>query len=126
MDIKGIATNIVEQGKAALDKNADGKVEAKEVIDALGDRVKETAAAAGEAAASIKDGLDIDGDGAVSFDEVKETGGAVAEKAKGAVGDFINKIKGGDKAEEAIEVEGEVVDAAEDAAEDVVEAEVEE
>jgi len=94
MGIKEMATNMVEQGKAALDKDADGKVEAKEVLDALGERVKETADAAGQAAASIKDGFDADGDGAVSLDEVKAVGGAVADKAKGAIDGIIGKVKG--------------------------------
>lgn len=97
MSILDAATDLVERGKTALDKDADGKVEASEVLDALGERVKETATAAGEAATSIKEGLDIDGDGSVSLDELKVTGSAVAEKAKGAVDSVVSKFKPADQ-----------------------------
>ncbi len=49
MDIKETANDLIEQGKAALDANGDGKIEVKEVVDALAGRVKETADAAKEA-----------------------------------------------------------------------------
>lgn len=85
MDIKETAANLVEQGKAALDADGDGKVEAKEVLDALGDRAKQTVDAAVEAADEIKKGFDADGDGSVSTEEVKAVAEAVADKAKKAV-----------------------------------------
>ena len=94
MDIKETANNLVEQGKAALDANADGKVEAKEVVDAVVDRAKETAEAAGAAAEEIKAGFDADGDGSVSVDEVKAVADAVAAKGKQAVDGLMSKIKG--------------------------------
>ena len=94
MDIKETAANLVEQGKAALDANADGKVEAKEVLDALGERVKETAEAAAIAADEIKQGFDADADGKVSLDEVKVVAEGVAVKAKEAVSDLTDKFKG--------------------------------
>ncbi len=85
MDIKETAANLVEQGKAALDADGDGKVEAKEVLDALGDRAKQTVDAAVEAADEIKKGFDADGDGSVSTEEVKAVAEAVADKAKKTV-----------------------------------------
>ena len=94
MDIKETATNLVEQGKAALDANGDGTVEGKEVLDALGQRAKETAEAAAVAAEEVKKGFDADGDGKVSLDEVKTVADAVADKAKGVVDGIAGKLKG--------------------------------
>ena len=93
MDFKELANNLVEQGKAALDVDGDGSVEAKEVLDALGKRVKETADAATEAAGEVKKGFDADADGNVSLDEVKAVAGAVADKAKDAVDELTEKFK---------------------------------
>lgn len=93
MDIKETAANLVEQGKAALDADGDGKVEAQEVLDALGQRVKETAEAAATAADEVKQGFDADGDGEVSLDEVKIVADAVADKAKGVFDGFVGKLK---------------------------------
>ena len=93
MDIKETASNLIDQGKAALDANADGKVEAKEVLDALGNRAKETAAAAAVAADEVKQGFDADGDGKVSLDEVKVVADAAAQKAKNAVDGIVEKFK---------------------------------
>ena len=92
MDIKETANNLVEQGKAALDANGDGKVDAKEVLDALGERVKQTADAAVVAADEIKQGFDADNDGSVSLDEVKVVADGVAAKAKDAVNDIAEKF----------------------------------
>lgn len=92
MDIKETASNLVEQGKAALDANGDGKVEASEVIEALEARAKETADAAVEAAEQIKDGFDANADGKVSLDEVKTVAEGVAEKAKDAIEDIAGKF----------------------------------
>ena len=94
MDIKQTATDLIAQSKAALDANADGKIEAKEVADAVVGRVKETAEAAGVAADEIKAGFDADGDGKVSADEVKVVAEGVAEKAQQAIGGIVGKIKG--------------------------------
>ncbi len=93
MDIKETAENLVEQGKAALDANADGKVEAKEVLDALGQRAKDTADAVTTAFDEVKQGFDADADGKVSLDEVKVIAEGVADKAKGAVDDLMEKFK---------------------------------
>lgn len=92
MDIKETTENLVEQGKAALDANGDGKVEAKEVLDALGKRAKETADAAAEAADEIKKGFDADVDGKVSLDEVKAVAEGAVDKAKQAVADLADKF----------------------------------
>lgn len=92
MDIKETANNLVEQGKAALDANGDGKVDAKEVLDALGDRVQQTAEAASVAADEIKQGFDADGDGKVSVDEVKVVAEGVADKAKKTVSGIVDKF----------------------------------
>ena len=94
MDIKQTATDLIEQGKAALDANQDGTVEAKEVLDAVVDRAKETAEAAGVAAEEIKAGFDADGDGKVSADEVKVVAEGVAEKASQTISGIVGKIKG--------------------------------
>ena len=93
MDIKETASILVEQGKAALDANGDGTVEAKEVLDALGERAKETAAAAAEAAEEVKKGFDADGDGSVTLDEVKAVADAAGSKAKQAFDDIADKFK---------------------------------
>ena len=94
MDIKETANSLIEQGKAALDANQDGKVEAKEVVDAVVERAKETAEAAAVAADEVKQGFDADADGKVSFDEVKVVAEGVAEKAAQAVDGIVGKIKG--------------------------------
>jgi len=93
----------VDKGKAALDANADGKVEAKEVADALIGRVMETGEAIATAAGEVKEGFDADGDGKVSFDEVKVVADGVASKVTGAVSDLVGKMKG--EAAEATEAE---------------------
>ena len=85
MDIKETANDLIEQGKAALDANGDGKIEVKEVVDALAGRVKETADAAKEAVDEVKKGFDADGDGKVSGDEVLCVVEAVTGKASDAV-----------------------------------------
>ena len=85
MDFKETADSLVEKGKAVLDANGDGNVEAQEVIDALTARVKETAEAAGAAAEEIKKGFDADADGKVSIDEVKAVADGVVNKAKEAI-----------------------------------------
>lgn len=94
MDIKETANNLIEQGKAALDANQDGKVEAKEVVDAVVERAKETAEAAAVAADEVKQGFDANADGKVSLDEVKVVAEGVAEKAAQAVDGIVGKIKG--------------------------------
>ncbi|MDO5119749.1 MAG: EF-hand domain-containing protein [Coriobacteriales bacterium] len=81
MDIKETAESMIEEGKAKLDANGDGKVEVKEVIDAFTGRVKETIDAAAEAVDEIKKGFDADADGRVSGEEVLD----VVEAATGAV-----------------------------------------
>ena len=80
MDIKETASSMIEKGKAALDANGDGKVEAGEVLDALGQRVQETVDAAGMAADEIKAGFDADADGKVSLDEVKAVASGLGKK----------------------------------------------
>ena len=100
MDIKETANDLIEQGKAALDANGDGKVEAKEVVDALAGRVKETAEAAKVAVDEVKKGFDADGDGKVSGDEVLDVVEAATGKVSEAmlnVGDKIADIVAGDK-----------------------------
>lgn len=77
MDIKETAQDLIDQGKAALDADADGKVEVKEVLDALHNRVLVTADAAAVAIDEIKGGFDANGDGVVSGEEVR----VVAEAA---------------------------------------------
>lgn len=128
MDFKNItdfADGLVEKGKAALDANQNGSVEAAEVADAVVGRVKEVVDAAGQAVDSVKEGFDADGDGSVSFDEVKVVAEGVAGMASSAFGDLVNSVKGktGAGAEAAAVVEAEVEDVADDA--DAVEAEVE-
>lgn len=119
MGIKDIASDLVAQGMSALDGNADGKVEAKEVADAFVGRVKETADAMREAADNVAAGFDIDGDGKVSIDEVKSNASAVAGMAKGAVGDLVEKISG-KQAAEAQEVDAVVEEVADGEAVDAI------
>lgn len=100
MDIKETANDLIEQGKAALDANGDGKIEVKEVVDALTGRVKETADAAKEAVEEVKKGFDADGDGKVSGDEVLEVFEAATGKVSEAVlaaGDKVADLVVGDK-----------------------------
>jgi Ca2+-binding EF-hand superfamily protein len=92
MDIKETANNLIDKAKTALDADADGKVEASEVLDALSDRVLETAEAAAVAADEIKQGFDADADGKVSLDEVKVVADGVAAKAKEAVNGITEKF----------------------------------
>lgn len=94
MGILDAANDFVEQGKAALDANADGKVEVKEVADAVVAQAKGVADAAASAVDGVKQGLDIDEDGKVSLEEVQLVAEDVADKAKGAVMGFVGKIKG--------------------------------
>ena len=94
MDIKETAEGLIAEGKAALDADGDGKVEAAEVIDALAGRAKETAEAAAVAVAEVKAGLDADGDGTVSGDEVRVVAEGLGKKASEAVGDLVDRISG--------------------------------
>lgn len=94
MDIKQTADDLLAKGTSILDADGDGNVEAKEVLDAIVGRVKETADAAVAAAEEVKKGFDADGDGAVSGDEVKVVADAVKEKAAKAVDDIVGKFKG--------------------------------
>ena len=94
MGIMDAASDLVEKGKAALDADADGKVEVQEVADAVVDRVKETAEAAAVAAGEVKKGFDADGDGSVTFDEGKLTAEAAAKKVSDAVTGLVDKVKG--------------------------------
>ena len=61
MGIMDAANDLVEQGKAALDANADGNVELKEVADAVVAQAKGIADAAASAVDGVKQDLDIDG-----------------------------------------------------------------
>ncbi len=94
MDIKQTADEFLAKGTEILDANGDGNVEAKEVLDAIAGRVKETADAVAEAAGEVKKGFDADGDGAVSGEEVKAVADALKEKATQAVDGVVSKIKG--------------------------------
>ena len=94
MGIKDVANNLVEQGKAALDANEDGKVEVQEVAGAVVEQVKGVAQAAATAVGEVKKGLDIDEDGKVSLEEVQLVAEDVADKAKGAVTGLVGKIEG--------------------------------
>lgn len=88
MDIKETAEGILEEGKAALDVNGDGKIEAKELIDAFSERVKVTSDAVLVAVDEVKKGFDADGDGDVSTDELL----AVAEAATGKATEVLTGI----------------------------------
>ena len=94
MDLKQTADELIAKGTSILDADGDGEVEAREVLDAITDRVKETAEAAAAAAEEVKKGFDADGDGAVSGGEVKAVADALKEKATQAVDDVVSKIKG--------------------------------
>ena len=94
MGILDAANDLVEQGKAALDANADGKVEAKEVADAVVAQAKGVADAAASAVDGVKQDLDIDGDGKVSLEEVQLVAEDAVDRAKGAVTGLVDKIKG--------------------------------
>ena len=94
MDLKQTADERIAKGTEILDADGDGNVEAKEVLDAITDRVKETAQAAAAAAEEVKKGFDADGDGSVSGGEVKAVADALKEKATQAVDDVVSKIKG--------------------------------
>lgn len=95
-DLKAKAGDFVENAKAALDADADGSIEASEVIDALTGRAKETAEAAGAAVEEVKKGLDANADGEVTLDEVRATGEAVVEKVKDAAEGLMGKAAGDD------------------------------
>ena len=124
MDFKETADSLVEKGKAVLDVNGDGNVEAQEVIDALTARVKETAEAAGAAAEEIKKGFDADADGKVPIDEVKAVADGVVNKAKEAFDGLMNKATEAVDAEAVETAEYEVVEDAPAAAPVEPEAEV--
>lgn len=94
MGIMDAANDLVEQGKAALDANADGNVELKEVADAVVAQAKGIADAAASAVDGVKQDLDIDGDGKVSLEEVQLVAEDAADRAKGAVTGLVDKIKG--------------------------------
>ena len=85
--------SIIDKAKAALDTNEDGTVDATEVAGAVIGRLKETAAAAAEAAGEVKKGFDADEDGKVSLDEVKAVGQGIASKASGFVDGITSKVK---------------------------------
>ena len=80
--------------KETLDANADGTIEAKEVVDAIASGAKGIADAAASAVDGVKKNLDIDEDGKVSLEEVQLVAEDVAGKAKGAVSGLVSKIKG--------------------------------
>ena len=119
MDIKETTDKLVEKGKAVLDIDKDGQVETQEIIDAVTNRVKETAEAAGVAFDEVKKGFDADSDGAISMDEVKAVADGIAGKAKELFDGFMGKK------DEAVAEAEEVVEAAEPVVEEAA-AEVEE
>ena len=82
-----IIYKVVGRGTAHMAKMHPG-----EVLDALSDRVLETAEAAAVAADEIKQGFDADADGKVSLDEVKVVADGVAAKAKEAVNGIAEKF----------------------------------
>ena len=84
-DIKQGAADLIDKGKAALDADGDGTVEAGEVLDAIKGRFVETGEAIKEAVDAVKDGFDADGDGAVEGDEVRAVAEGIGKKAKDAV-----------------------------------------
>jgi Ca2+-binding EF-hand superfamily protein len=92
MDIKEAAGNIIEEGKAALDVNGDGKIEPKEVVDAFSERVKVTSEAVLEAVDEVKKGFDADGDGTVSTDEVLQAAEAATGKVSEALVGLADKV----------------------------------
>lgn len=92
MDIKETASDLIAKGKAALDADGDGKVEAQELLDALGKRAKETAEAAATAAEEIKQGFDADADGDVTLEEIGNVARGVAVMAKEAASDVVDKF----------------------------------
>lgn len=94
MDIKETADDLIAKGKAVLDADGDGKVEAKEVLDALSKRAQETVEAAATAAEEVKQGFDANADGDVTLEEVGYIARGVANMAKGAADDIVNKLKG--------------------------------
>lgn len=94
MGIMDAANDLVEQGKAALDANADGNVELKEVADAVVAQAKGVIDAAASAVDGVKQSLDIDEDGKVSLEEVQLVAEDVVDKARGAVTGLIGKVKG--------------------------------
>lgn len=93
MDIKETASDLIAKGKAALDADGDGKVEAQEVLDALSKRAQETVEAATIAAEEVKQGFDANADGGVTLEEVGYVARGVANMAKEAADDVVNKLK---------------------------------
>ena len=89
---------IMDKAKAAFDANQDGEVEAAEVASTVAGAVKVAGAAASSAVAGaaeqVKKNFDIDEDGKVSMEEVQLVAEDARDRAVGAVGGFVNKIKG--------------------------------
>ena len=85
--------DLLNKAKAALDANADGKIELKEIADAAIGRVVETKDAVIEAAQNVKEGFDANADGRVTADEVGAVAAAVIETAEEKLDDLGDKIE---------------------------------
>jgi|GEM_PF-2218022 len=96
--------DLLNKAKAALDANADGKVDLQEVADAAVGRVIETKDAILEAAQNVKEGFDANADGKVSADEIGAVAAAVVEAAEEKFDDLGDKLEAAaDKVEDKFE-----------------------
>ena len=90
-NIKQAAEDLIGKGKAAIDADRDGAVEAGEVLDAIKGRFIETGEAITEAAGAVKEGFDADADGKVEADELRAVAEGIGKKAKDAIDDLLDK-----------------------------------
>ena len=90
-NIKQAAEDLIGKGKAAIDADGDGAVEASEVLDAIKGRFVETGEAIKEAAGAVKEGFDAAADGKVEADELRAVAEGIGKKAKDAIDDLLDK-----------------------------------
>ena len=120
----------VEEAKASLDADGNGKLSAQEILGGLGARVDKTVVAAGTFAGEVKQAFDANGDGKVEGDELGAVAAAAANFLGTAARAAVTGVQGAvsavtekakvlvDEARERVEAGGAALpDAIEDAAE---------